>query len=427
MIHILYKKHKETVENFSWRSLQMFGRYGVMAIIFFAAAKFMSPEDFGLLNYLRTVFFLLMIFCDFGLSYAVSKFVVEYKVNQSEKLNKITFTIVVFSIGIAALISAGVILFGHIIFKENYRYILCFLPYLFLMPLTNILDGIYRGLKEFKKPALISTIVGLVSIGISLFLISRYLLMGAIWSINIMYLLLFVPLCGFQKTFRFEFDKSVMVEVLKYALVLGIGAMAGFLYSRFSILILKQFGYVVEIGYYGLIDSMFQLLFLPYGILGQVIAPNMTAYIAVKNVAEIKNKLKKYLALCAVTGVMLSVLMYFCIPVIIKTFFPKYNTADFLLITNILLISLPFYVWGAILNHGFVAPAGLARISVITTLIGGILNVALCYALIGSFGFLAVFWVLLGIQAANILVITVYFYIEISKINVNDKLYVSIE
>jgi O-antigen/teichoic acid export membrane protein len=394
----------------------MFSRYGVTAIIFFAAAKLLSPEDFGLLNYLRTVFFLLMVFCDFGLSYSVSKYVTEYKVLQSEKLYRITFTIMAFSVIMAGLISAAVIVFGNAIFKENYRYILCFLPYLFLMPLTDILDGIYRGLKEFKKLALISSIVGLVSIGISLFLISRYILIGAIWSLNIMYLLLLLPLCGYQKNFKFEFDKSVLVEVFKYALVVGIGTLAGFLYARAGILILKQFGFVTEIGYYGLLDSIFQLVFLPFGILGQVIAPNTTAHVAIRNIAEVKNKVKKYAVLCVPTGVALSALLYFAIPVVLQTFFPEYSTAGFLLIMKILLISVPFYVWGAILNQGFVGPAGLAKISVTTTLIGGILNVALDYALIGTMGFVAVFWVMLGIHSVSIIIITVYFYVKVGTV-----------
>ncbi|MGD0077164.1 MAG: oligosaccharide flippase family protein [Sedimentisphaerales bacterium] len=416
MISVLYKRHKETIHNFSWRSLQLFGKYGVTAVIFFVAARLLSPEDFGLLNYLRTVFFLLMIFCDFGLSYAVSKFVTEYKIAQPEKLNRIAFTIVVFSVSVGALVSLVLIALGDTFFKENYRYVLYFLPYLFLIPLTDILDGMYRGLKEFKKLAVISSIVSLVSIGISLFLINRYLLPGVIWSLNITGLLLFLSLCGFQRNFRFEFDKSVLVEVLKYAVLLGIGTVAGFLYTRVSILILKQFGFIVEIGYYGLLDGIFQLIFLPFGILGQVIAPNTTAYITVKNVAEIKSKVKKYAAFCVVAGLALSVSLYFGIPVVVKTIFPKYNVADFFLITNILLPLMPFYVWGAVLNQGFIVPAGMAKIYVVILLIGGILNVVLNYVFISLFGFVGVFWVMVGLHSGSTIIATVYFYIKINAL-----------
>ena len=414
MTSVLYNRHKETIHNFSWRSLQLFGKYGVTAVIFFVAARLLSPEDFGLLNYLRTVFFLLMIFCDFGLSIAVSKFVVEYKIDQPEKLNRIAFTIVIFSVGIGALISVAVIFLGNTFFKENYRYILCFLPYLFLIPLTDILDGMYRGLKEFKKLAVISSIASLVSIGLSIFLINRYLLLGVIWSLNITSLLLFLSLCGFQKNFRFEFDKSVLIEVLKYAVLLGIGTVAGFLYTRVSILILKQYGFLVEVGYFSLIDSVFQLLFLPFGILGQVIAPNTTAYITVRNIAEIKSKVKKYAAFCVVAGLALSVSLYFGIPFVVKIIFPRYNTADFFLIMNILLLLMPFYVWGAVLNQGFIIPAGMARIYVVMLLIGGILNVILNYVFISLFGFVGVFWVIVGLHSVSTVVITVYFYIRMN-------------
>jgi O-antigen/teichoic acid export membrane protein len=315
-----------------------------------------------------------------------------------------------------ALVSVVIIVLGNTFFKENYRYILYFLPYLFLIPLTDILDGMYRGLKEFKKLAVISSIVSLVSIGISLFLINRYLLLGTIWSLNITSLLLFLSLCVFQKSFRFEFDKSVLVEVLKYAVYLGIGTVAGFLYTRVSILILKQFGFMAEIGYYGLLDGIFQLLFLPFGILGQVVAPNTTAYINIRNVAEIKSKVKKYVAFCVVAGLALSVSLYFGIPVVVKTIFPKYNVADFFLITNILLPLMPFYVWGAVLNQGFIVPAGMAKIYVSISLIGGILNVILTYVFIYLFGFVGVFWVMVGLQSGSTIVATAYFYIKMNAL-----------
>jgi hypothetical protein len=57
MMSVLYNRHKETLENFSWRSLQMFSRYGVKVNMLFAAAKLLLPEEFGLLNYLWTVIF----------------------------------------------------------------------------------------------------------------------------------------------------------------------------------------------------------------------------------------------------------------------------------------------------------------------------------------------------------------------------------
>ena len=415
MIKKLYYKHRETIHNFLWRSLQIFSKYGVAAAIFFIAAKLLGPEDFGLLNYLRAVVALLMIFCDFGLSLAISKFAAEYHILKSEKLNRLLFSVSLLIVVIAAIISIVTICFGQKIFEDNYRYIILFLPYLFLMPLTSVIDGFYRGQKQFRKLALISSIVGVFSLFISFVLISRFHLVGAILAQNTMYLLLVLPLYAFQRKFRFEFDKSVLGDVLKYAVILGIGLLAYFLYTRIDILILKQFGFVVEIGYYGLVDSIFQLLFIPFGILGQVVAPNTTRYITIGDFAEIKSKLKKYAVLCVTAGLALSVLLYFGIPMVLKIILPKYYTAGFLLIMNILLLLLPFKVWGAVLSQGFVLPAGYAKIATITTLIGGVLNVILDYVFIGFFGFIGVFWVTLMIHSVNVLVITIYFY---KKVNV---------
>lgn len=417
MLKKLYNKHRETLHNFSWRCLQIFGKHGVVFFIFFIAAKLLQPEDFGLFNYLRAVIILLTIFCDFGLSYAISKFTAEYEFLKSEKLNRLLFSASIFVAIIAATISAVIVFTGGIFFKENYRYIVLFLPYLFLMPLTSVIDGFYRGLKQFKKLAIISSIVGGVSVFISFILINRFYLVGAIIAQNIMYLLFVLFLYAFQRKLRFQFDISALAEVLKYAMVVGIGMVANFLYSRVDILILKQFGFVVEIGYYGIINSIFMMLFIPFGMLGQVIAPNTTRHVTAGNFGEIRNKLKKYAGLCIPAGVILSMSLHFAVPVALKTALPNYYTANLLLIMNILLLLLPFKVWSAVLNQGFVAPAGFAKISTIATLVGGVLNVVLDYVFIDMFGFVGVFWVTLGIHSLNILTITVYFYIKINAIN----------
>ena len=73
----LFPKQKETINNFLWRRLQVFGKSGVTFLIFFISAKFLKPIEFGLLSYLMVVVGALTIFCDFGLSIAVSKFVAE--------------------------------------------------------------------------------------------------------------------------------------------------------------------------------------------------------------------------------------------------------------------------------------------------------------------------------------------------------------
>jgi len=411
----IYKKHKPTFYNFFWRSLQIFSKHGVGFFIFFISAKYLTPEVFGTLNFLMAIIALLMLFCDFGLSMAISKFVTEYNTKGSEKINSILFSASVTSLAISAVISALVLIAGKSVLKENYRYVTFLLPYLFLMPLTSIVDGVYRGLKQFKSLALITSLVGVFSLAISFVLISRFYLVGAIASQNILYLLLAVSLFAFQKTLKPRFDKAVLKEVAKYAFVLGISSVAYFLYTKIDILILKQFGYIVEIGYYGIINKLFMLIVFPFIILGQVIAPNTTAYITLKDFAEIKRKFKRYLILCITLGLAITIFLYFALPVLLKTFLPEYHTAEFVLILNIMLALLTFKLWGAIHTQGFIIPAGFGKITAIVTSIGGILNVIFDYVFINLLGFVGVFWVTLVIHSLNIVAITIYFYLKIKS------------
>lgn len=414
MFKKLYNTHKQTGQDFLWRTLQMAGKQGTACLIFFIAAKFLSPESFGDFGYLMAVVGLLVIICDFGFSTAVSRYVAEYKFKQSEKLNKIFFSISIISIGISTFISVIVVVLGGRVFKENYRYILCLLPYLFLMPLTSIADGMYRGLKQFKKLALISIIVGVFSLAASFVLISRYRLIGAILSQIILYFLMAAALFAFQKDFKIRFDTSIVAEVARYALVLGLAGVAYFLYTRVDILILKQFGYVVEIGYYEIVNRIFQMLIIPFAILGQVIAPNTVKYATANDFAEIKDKLKKYAAFCLAIGLILSVSLHFGIPPALRSLLPQHHTPQFLLIMNILLVLLPFKVFGTCLNQGFIVPAGFAKITAIATGIGGLLNVILDYIFIDLFGYTGVFWATLAIHSVNTSVITVYFWLQMN-------------
>jgi O-antigen/teichoic acid export membrane protein len=411
----LFPEENETVNNFLWRSLQVFSKGSVTFLIFFISAKFLEPIEFGLFGYLMAVVGLLTIFCDFGLSTAVSKFVAECKARQSEKLDSILFSVSTIAITISMLISVAVILFGSRIFKNNYRYILYFLPYLFFMPLTSIVDGMYRGLKQFRRLALISLFIAIFCLLISFILIKQFFLIGTIFSQNILYFLLAVFLYGFQKNLSLRFDKILLIDVVKYALILGVSGVAYFLYTRVDILILKQFGFMVEIGYYQIINRTFHLLLIPFVILGQVIAPNITEYITVGSIAKIKDQLKGYAVRCVIAGLTLSVLLYFGIPVVLDNLLPKYYTVGFLLIMNILLALLPFKIWGTFLTHGFITPSGFAKIVTITTLVGGVINVIADYIFISIFGFIGVFWVTLVIHSMSILTVSLYYYSKIGR------------
>ena len=86
MIKALYKNHRETILNVFWRGLQLAVKDGVSFVIFILAAKLLNPYDFGVYNYVLAVIFFLILFGDFGISVAASKYVAEYQATDPEKL-----------------------------------------------------------------------------------------------------------------------------------------------------------------------------------------------------------------------------------------------------------------------------------------------------------------------------------------------------
>ena len=405
----LVKKHKETTHNFFWRSLQIGAKQGTTFLIFFIAAYYLIPEDLGLFSYLMAVVGLLLIVCDFGFSPSASKYVAELKAKKSKNINRILFSISVVIIGLATVVSLFVIFFGKYIFEE-YILLLYLIPYLFFLPLSSVADGVYRGLKNFKKLSVISVVVAVFSLPVSFFLIKSYGLIGAIISQNILFGLLTAALFVFKGDIEFKFDGKVTKDIVKYAMIIGLANIAFFLYTRVDILILKQFGFIVEIGYYEIVNKVFTILFIPAAILGQVIAPDITKYMTLGKVDIIRKKIIKFLPIFILEGALFSLILYFLFPLGIKWFFPKYYTESFMLIMSILLILLPIKLWGIFLTNGFITPGGFIKIVTITTFIGGFLNVIFDYIFISWFGFIGVFWVTLVIHSTNIMVQGIYFF-----------------
>src|SRR3989344_190829 len=159
MLNKTYHTHRETIHNFIWRSLQVFGKQGITFLIFILCAKMLSPYEFGIYNYVLTIIFFLIIFGDFGISTAASKYVAEYNVTDKNKLKAVLFNSGIIILGLTIIITILTLIIGPLYLKDKYIYVFYLLPLVFLAPMTSLYDGIYRGLKKFKQLAIISTII----------------------------------------------------------------------------------------------------------------------------------------------------------------------------------------------------------------------------------------------------------------------------
>ena len=84
-------RHKGTAINFLWRAIQIVGQQGITFLIFILCAKNLSTYEFGIYNYILAIVLFLVMFSDFGISTATSRYVAEYSVTDKDKLRAVLF------------------------------------------------------------------------------------------------------------------------------------------------------------------------------------------------------------------------------------------------------------------------------------------------------------------------------------------------
>lgn len=384
----IYSAHKETIHNYFWRSLQIFGKQGIAFFIYFVSAKFLPPSDFGLLSYLMTSVFFLILFCDFGISTAITKYISEFSVIDKDRIRSVFANAIVIFISLFLFLLVLFIIFSKLYFKENTRLANNLIPLLFFIPLSSIYDGLYRGLKRFKELSIGTTAAGLIAITSAFFLIPKYGIIGSIYSQNTLYALTCLILILMFGKIDFSVEKKLLKKVAKYSFLIGIANIGSFLYVKIDILVLGWFSYFKQIAFYDLSNNIFMLLALPVSILSQVIAPEITRKFSTeKNYNNILKDLKKYLVATLLIGSLVSLFFYFSIPFLIQFLFPKYNQELFYYYFYILLIIFPIRIFGSILAEGFIISTGNAKILTVNNLLFGITNFIMDIVFIYMFGY----------------------------------------
>lgn len=359
IIKKIFKTHKEIVNDFMWRGLQVIGKQGITFLIFFLCAKLLNQYDFGVYNYTLTIVFVLIMFGDFGISTATSKYVAEYNIFNKEKLRSILFNSSIIIFGLTILMSILTIVFGHYYFNDKFIYICYLLPLIFLAPMTSLYDGIYRGLKKFKQLAIISLSVGSVSIFFVYFLINSYGLLGALMSQNIFYLLLLIALGFGYKDFNFKLNKEVIRDISKYSFIIGSVSALYFLFTRVTTLILGHYSLFSAISYYELITKIILFILLPFNIFAQILGPKIILFKKEYAVSS----LRKITVTSLIIGLLLFIIVNTILPLIIKIFLPNYYIFDFIKILRI--YSFILLTQGAVIiaSNGFATYLGHANLN----------------------------------------------------------------
>lgn len=416
IISNLYKNNQSNLNNLFWRSLQTLGKEGISSLTFFICAVILSPYNFGIFSYILSIISLLIIFSDFGISGSITKFVSEYGVTDKEKIKTVIFNSIVLIIIVSIIVSFITIIFGKNYLKENYFLVKCALPMALFIPLCSLFDGVFRGLKKFKQLSIISLVIGALSLFIILILIKYFNLIGALLSRNIYYILLFFALIITIRSVKLSLDFKILSKIVKYSTIIGITSLMFFLYTKADILILKHFGYILEIGYYEIIIKLTELLILPFIVFGQVIAPNITEYFVKDEYQKVKTKALKHIIFSIVFSVILTISFYFILPFIIKSFFLKYYNESLLNMMYLLLLILPIRMIGQVVNNGYTLSTGNAGLNMITMIPAGILNVLLDIIFIKYFGYIGVVYSTMICFSFGSISLIIMFFIKLNKL-----------
>jgi O-antigen/teichoic acid export membrane protein len=415
MIKTLFNDHRETILNVFWRALQLAVKDGISFVIFILVARFLNPYEFGVYNYILAVIFFLILFGDFGISVAASKFVAEYQVTDPEKLKYMLFNSGLVILALTILVTAGALLLGPGFLRDKYRYVLYILPVIFLAPMTSLYDGIYRGLKKFQQLALLSTAVSLISLGFIYFLIRKYGLTGALLSQNLFYLFLFLTLAFGYRNILFKLNREILKSVGFYALIIGIIHVSAFLYTRVDILVLGAFDMIVEIGYYEIINKVLMLMQLPFLVYAQVQAPNMVASYCREGSPVILRKLTSYIKHATAISLLLAVLLGLTMPWVLRLFLPEYYQPDVIRILYIFLFLFIFQNVANLVGNTFIISTGHARINMINIIVFGILNLLLDILLIRYCGYMGIAYAKLFVVILGSLSVIIFYWHVLKK------------
>ena len=411
MIKVFFNDHRETILNVFWRGLQLAVKDGVTFVIFVLAAKLLSPYEFGVYNYVLAVIFFLILFGDFGISVAASKYVAEYQVTNPEKLKGVLFNAGLVILVLTILITTATLLYGPRILKDKHIYVLYILPVVFLAPMTSLYDGIYRGLKQFKLLALLSTGTSVLTLGLIYYLIQKYGLIGALLSQNLFYLLLFLVLAFFYRDFVFRLNRKILKSVGLYALMIGIIHVSAFLYTRVDLLVLGYYDLIIEIGYYEIVNKVLMIMQLPFLVYAQVQAPNMVASYCRDGSAAILGKLTLYIKYATALSALLTILIGLIVPWVLKHFLTEYYLPSVIMILYIFLFLFIFQNVSNLVGNTFIISTGHARINMVNIIIFGILSLILDILFVHCFGFMGIAYAkLIAMILGSISLIMLYQY-----------------
>ena len=410
-----YQNNKELSYSFGWRLTQILMKQGSSALMFFIATYFLTKGEMGIYNYMSSVLFLMIVFADFGISTATSKYIAQYNTISKEKVNKVLFNSGLVIFFVSMLVILLVAIFAQRIFPKYYIYLYYALPFIFIYPLSSLLDGIYRGLRRFKILAIVSICTGILGVLFSYILVTTYGLIGAVVTQVVFFSLYTVILLVLHKGYEFKYDFKVIKEIVSYSVYFGIATLGYFLFSRVNILILGSYNLLEEIAVYELLNKIFIIFLIPFTVLGQVLAPNVVEMFSLKKYENVRKLFRKSLVYLLTIGILFIPVAMFITKVGIDVLFPLYSNDILMSLLLPVALTSAKAIPVLVINMGLITSTGHAKYMAIENVIVGVLNVLLNIFVIQIYGYIGVVWVTFILQSISLIVLYIVYYKRLRK------------
>ena len=411
-----YFSLRKNLTPFLWRLTQVLFKQGTTAIMFFIATYFLTKEDMGVYAYVSSMLLLLALFTDFGISTSTSRYVALYNSEDKEKVKRIFFNISLVILVATVMVSVIFILLKDIFSVQYSDYLLLTLPMIFIHPMTSLMDGIYRGLKEFKKLALFTILNSIVGIGGAYLLVTNFGLNGTVVAPLLYFSSYLIILLIAYRGYQFVLDKKIVKDVTTYAMYFGVAALGHYLFSKINVLILGSQNLLEEVAIYELLNKINTELLLPFIVLGQILAPNVVEDFSKKRFENIQKQFRKNLVLTLLAAIIFLPLSILITSVAVNLFFPIYSGE--ILQSLLLPVALTFSttVPVVVINTGMITSTGHGKLMAIQNIITGIVNVLLNLFIIKSHGYIAVVWVTFTVQLISNTILYLIYSSKLKKL-----------
>ena len=407
---------KRNITPFIWRFTQVLFKQGTTAVMFFIATYLLTKEDMGMYGYVSSTLLLLTLFTDFGISTSVSRYVALYNSQEKERVKKVFFNLALVILSVSVIVIVVVLSFRKVLFPKAPHYLVYALPMVFVHPLTSLIDGILRGLKKFKRLAIVTIVNSVIGILGSYFLVTNFGIKGAIVAPLTYYTSYLLILLFSHRGYKFKLDRKVLKDILTYAIYFGIAALGHYLFSKVNVLILGRENLFEEIAVYELLNKINTEFLLPFIVIGQVLAPTVVEEFAKKKFADIQNQFKKLLFSTLVFSIIFIPFSMIISTVAIKLLFPIYFgeilESILLPVTLTFAIAVPVVV----INTGIITSTGHGKLMAIQNILSGIINVILNIVVIKRYGYIAVVWVTFGVQLLSNIVLYLVYYFKLKSL-----------